>query len=331
MSGTWRRLRSGLHSPSIPTLAAVRASNAAWDPSYSPVGIFVGGTSGIGEGIAEAFARHTKGNAHIILIGRNHAAAATILARITPAPGPGLAREFVECDLSLVGNAKRTATALRTRFGRINLLFLSAGAISLNTLDLNAEGIDRQMASLYYSKWAFIDGLLSSLRAAQAAGEDTRVAAIHTAGRGGPVDLEDIGMMKGLAGGLTVRELFPQMASYQDLMAEGFAEHDPLITFTHAFPGTVNTPLLRASPSVLIRALHYVRFLIFPTLIFRAMSISDCGEYQLYGLLQAPPGASRFGGAGEDIGMGGLDDHTWDEARQALWAHSEKLVCGVPE
>ncbi|KAJ6461587.1 hypothetical protein C8R47DRAFT_993470 [Mycena vitilis] len=168
----------------MPTLAAARASNAAWNPSHPPVGIFVGGTSGIGEGIAEASARHTKGNAPIILIGRNHAAATAILARLTPAPGPGLTREFVECDLSLVGNAKRTATALRTRLPRINLLFLSAGAISLNTLDLNAEGIDRQMASLYYSKWAFIDGLLSSLRAAQAPGEDTRVAAIHTAGRG---------------------------------------------------------------------------------------------------------------------------------------------------
>ncbi|KAJ6467045.1 hypothetical protein DFH09DRAFT_929905, partial [Mycena vulgaris] len=48
----------------------------AFAPSYIPVAIFVGGKSGIGQGMAEAFARHTKGNAHIVLVGRNRAAAA---------------------------------------------------------------------------------------------------------------------------------------------------------------------------------------------------------------------------------------------------------------
>ena len=56
----------------MPSLAAARAANAAFSPSYFPVAIFVGGTSGIGEATARAFARYTKGNAHIILVGRNH-------------------------------------------------------------------------------------------------------------------------------------------------------------------------------------------------------------------------------------------------------------------
>jgi len=33
-----------------------------------PVGVFVGGTSGIGQGLAEAFARHTGGNAKIMYV-----------------------------------------------------------------------------------------------------------------------------------------------------------------------------------------------------------------------------------------------------------------------
>jgi NAD(P)-dependent dehydrogenase (short-subunit alcohol dehydrogenase family) len=205
----------------MPTLATVRASNATWDPSYTPVGVFVGGTSGIGEGIAEVFARHTKGNAHIILIGRNRPAATAILARLEKPPVPGLTREFLPCDLTLIANAKRTAAAIRERFPRINFLFLSAGAVSLKGLDINEEGMDRQMAALYYSKWAFIEGLLPGLRAAHSAGEDARVAALHTAGRGGPVDLDDLGLLKGISGGLkSVRKLVPQLASYQDLMAE---------------------------------------------------------------------------------------------------------------
>lgn len=205
----------------MPSLPVVRASNAAWKPTYAPLGIFVGGTSGIGEGVAEAFARHTNGNAHIILVGRNRAAATAILARLTKPTFPGMTREFLPCDLSLIRNVKRTTAEISTRFSRVNLLVLSAGAISLTGLDVTEEGVDRQMTSLYYSKWAFIDGLLPGLRAAQAAGEDARVAAIHSAGRGGPIDLDDLGLQKSMNGGLSsVRKLLPQLASYQDLMAE---------------------------------------------------------------------------------------------------------------
>ncbi|KAJ7325910.1 hypothetical protein DFH08DRAFT_662620, partial [Mycena albidolilacea] len=77
--------------------------NAAWAPAHTPVGIFVGGTSGIRQGIAEAFARHTHGHAHIVLVGRNEAAARAILARI-PVSDESYAREFVHCDLSLIVN-----------------------------------------------------------------------------------------------------------------------------------------------------------------------------------------------------------------------------------
>ena len=36
-----------------------------------PVALFVGGTSGIGQGAVEAFAKYTNGNAHVIICGRN--------------------------------------------------------------------------------------------------------------------------------------------------------------------------------------------------------------------------------------------------------------------
>jgi NAD(P)-dependent dehydrogenase (short-subunit alcohol dehydrogenase family) len=57
----------------MPCLSDVRAANAAILGALKnvPVAVFVGGTSGIGQATAEAFARHTKGNAHIIICGRN--------------------------------------------------------------------------------------------------------------------------------------------------------------------------------------------------------------------------------------------------------------------
>ncbi|KAJ7918009.1 hypothetical protein B0H13DRAFT_1607797, partial [Mycena leptocephala] len=45
--------------------------------------------------------------------------------------------------------------------------------------------VDQQMAALCYSKWMFIEGLLPALRVVHEAGEDMRVAALHTVGRGG--------------------------------------------------------------------------------------------------------------------------------------------------
>ncbi|KAJ7918037.1 hypothetical protein B0H13DRAFT_2439173, partial [Mycena leptocephala] len=209
-------------------------------------------------------------------------AATAILTCLERPPIPGLTREF----LTLIANAKRTAAALLARFPHIH--FLSSPRVrSPSRADIHEEGVDRQMAALYYSKWMFIKGLPPALRAAHGAGEDARMAALHTAGRGGPVDLDDLGLVNkwraeeckeaGAAACLTLIRLSQVLAARPPNAG---------ISFTHALPGTVDTPLLRACPSATLRALHYVRFLIFPTLMFGAMSITECGEYHLYGLLQ---------------------------------------------
>ena len=55
----------------MPSLSAARSSNELYSPGYPPVAVFVGGTSGIGQAMAEGFARYTKGNARIILVDVN--------------------------------------------------------------------------------------------------------------------------------------------------------------------------------------------------------------------------------------------------------------------
>jgi hypothetical protein len=57
------------------------------------------------------------------------------------------------------------------------------------------------------------------------------MTALHAAGRGGPVDLDALGLVKGIGGGLkSVRKLVPQLASYQYLMAE---VRSPLLLFSY--------------------------------------------------------------------------------------------------
>lgn len=143
----------------MPPLASIRTSNVAAVSglSYRPVAVFVGGTAGIGAGMARAFARHRNGDAHIILVGRNRAAAEEIIASFPkPVGGEDEAKhEFVECDVSLMRNVRKTAAELQERLPRLNYLVLTPGMMTTQGRIETDEGIDRKMALHYYSRWRF--------------------------------------------------------------------------------------------------------------------------------------------------------------------------------
>ncbi|KAJ6493503.1 hypothetical protein DFH09DRAFT_1104500 [Mycena vulgaris] len=186
----------------MPSIATFRAGNATYAPSYLPVAIFVSGTSGIGRATAEAFARYTSGNAHIILIGRSAAAANTIVTSF-PKPPP------LPCR-----NGTRICAALLARLPRVHFLFLSAGYFSFVGRDDTAEGSTP----------------------ARAAGEPASVLSVLGAGHGPAVDLQDLCLVKEYSG----KAAMDASATYTDLMVEEFAERNPEIAFTHTFPGFAN-------------------------------------------------------------------------------------------
>lgn len=154
------------------SLQATRAANAAFSPSYLPVALFFGGTSGIGQATAEAFARHTKGNAHIIICGRNRVAAESIIASFPKSPRGHY--EFVECDALLMKNVQATTSELLSRLPRLNFLVGSAGFLTLKGRDETAEGLDKKLALHYYARWKFINDLMPLLRKAKDAGRMRR-------------------------------------------------------------------------------------------------------------------------------------------------------------
>jgi NAD(P)-dependent dehydrogenase (short-subunit alcohol dehydrogenase family) len=142
------------------SLSAIRTSNfnALKNIHPRPVGFFVGGTSGIGAAMAQTFAAHTGGDADIVIIGRNQAAAEELLNAMPSGPSgdPAPRREFVACDATLIKDVERVTSQLGSKYEKLNFLVLTPGIITTKGRDETDEGIDKKMALHYYSRWRFI-------------------------------------------------------------------------------------------------------------------------------------------------------------------------------
>ena len=208
----------------MPSFAAIRTSNAAFTHSSHPVAVFVGGTSGIGEGMARAFAEHTKGDSDIIIVGRNRASAENIFSALPMPTSTSTsesdksipAREFVQCDVTLMKNIQEATRSILTKYPKINYLVISPGVMTMAGRDETEEGIDKKLAVHYYARWKFLSDLLPALKKANEAGEKGAVMSVMAAGKGGAIDLEDLALKKGYS----VQRAALIAPTYNDLMLE---------------------------------------------------------------------------------------------------------------
>ncbi|KAK1234734.1 hypothetical protein PQX77_002058 [Marasmius sp. AFHP31] len=303
------------------SIAAKQASSFSYlrSLSYLPVGIFVGGTSGIGQGMAEAFADHTQGNAHIVIVGRNKTAAEAIIAKFPQPSSPEAKHEFVQCDVTLMKNVQKTTTELLSRIPRINYLAMSPGFTTMKERDETPEGIDRKMAVHYYARWKFINDLLPALKKAQSEGQDAKVYSVLSPGYGGNIKLDDLGLKKSYS-----KSHFALAGpTYNDLMCEEFSERNPGIPFVHARPGFVDTGYATNSESPFLRNISEVLMPVLRVVLRPIMwTYRESGENMLHGMLStAKEGrAWRLDPRGEDMGM--TRYYGSPEERKALWEHT---------
>ncbi|KAL1716811.1 hypothetical protein EV715DRAFT_274735 [Schizophyllum commune] len=304
----------------MPSLTAARAANAAFKFTANPVNaVFVGGTSGIGHGMASALARATKGNARIVIVGRNQAAAKELIASF-PSPANTLS-SFIPCDVTLMRNVHAAAKEIKLQLPTINYLVISAGFFSLNGRTETEEGIDRKLAAHYYARWTFINDLLPQVKAAQEKGEEAKVMSVFSAGHGGPIDVDDLGLKRTYS----LKNAAEQGTTYNDLALEEFASRNPTISFSHIYPGGVRTGIIKNSNSFLIKAVSYA---LYPLAYLASVPEEVCADYMTYALLHAKPGFSRFDNHGDDIGRKNYDGT--EEQRKKLWEHTVEETRSQP-
>lgn len=203
-------------SLTMPSLSLVRKTNAAFQPKYTPVAVFVGGTSGIGRGMVEVFGRYTQGKSDIAIIGRNRNAAESIFSQLPQPVDQTYKRDFIHCDVTRMKNVQAATADILARYPKINFLVLSTGVMTMKGRDETEEGLDTKLAVHYYSRWKFIKDLLPSLNKASADGEDAKVFSVLAPGKGGEINLDDLGLKKTFS----VTNAALQAPTYNDLMLE---------------------------------------------------------------------------------------------------------------
>ncbi|CAE6504735.1 unnamed protein product [Rhizoctonia solani] len=293
----------------MPSLSVVRAANLAAVPKYRSTALFLGGTSGVGQAVAEALAQVTKGNSHIILCGRNKAAADKIIEGFPKAPDSKY--EFEQCDATLMSNVRSTASSLVERLPKLNYLVLTPGFLTLKGRDETSEGMDKKLALNYYARWKFVYDLIPLLEKAKAQGEEARVLTVLAAGTNGKLDENDLDLKKGYG----LKASADSATAMNDYMVEDFAAQHPDMAFIHAYPGIVRTPLLTE--------FHWSMRFLMPLVRLMSVSPAECAQWMLYGLLDPKFAKGPFfiNNHAEDVGA---NKHSTPALRRLVWEHTLK-------
>ncbi|KAJ1311775.1 hypothetical protein OPQ81_010243 [Rhizoctonia solani] len=293
----------------MPSLSIVRAANLAAVPKYRATALFLGGTSGVGQATAEALAQVTHGNSHIILCGRNKAAADKIIQGFPKTPDSTY--EFEQCDATLMSNVRSTTSSLVQRLPKLNYLVLSPGFLTLKGRDETPEGIDKKLALNYYARWKFVYDLMPLLEKAKLQGEEARVLTILAAGTNGKLDESDLDLKKGYG----LKAAGDSATAMNDYMVEDFAAQHPDMAFIHAFPGVVRTPMLTE--------FHWSIKILMPLIRMMSVSPAECAQWMLYALLDPKFAKGPFfiNNHAEDVGA---NKNSTPALRRLVWEHTLK-------
>jgi hypothetical protein len=232
-------------------------------------------------------------------------------------------------------NVQMATTKLLAAVPKLNFLVLSTGFLNMKGRDDTIEGLPKRLTTDYYSRWKFIDDLMPLLRKAKDAGEDAKVLSVLAAGKGEPINLDDLGMKE-----YSLSKEMGAAATYNDIMIEvsllpfvrtqtsahvtcqSFAAQEPDMAFMHMYPGIVRTPLFYPA-SWLLKPLYPLWYYLS---YFFAYSPSDSAEYILHALLKGERGSFRQGPTGDVAEKAKKTYFSTEEVKKKLWEHTAEIT-----
>jgi NAD(P)-dependent dehydrogenase (short-subunit alcohol dehydrogenase family) len=265
--------------------------------------VVVGGTSGIGRGIALTYRKHCP-DAHVTIIGRNQSAADEILSQL------GSNGNFIRADVSLMSEIRR----ITKQINAVDVLVLSQGILNLTGRTLTKENIDDKSALSYYGRVLFIKELLPLLRSSPNGG---KVLFVLNSKRGNPSKINWNDMA--LENNYSLLAAFNHAQVFTDLVIQYLASQpeNANVSFIHAFPGFVRTPIANGLP-------FYLRL---PTkalsALGRGISPEDCAEFMIHGILGTEKGWRCIDEKGEIVPNKEVSN---EEMLKKVWEHTCEIT-----
>jgi NAD(P)-dependent dehydrogenase (short-subunit alcohol dehydrogenase family) len=300
------------HQMQATSLSAVRAEFATLSLTGRRA-LVVGGTAGIGEGIA---LRLAQANVAVVVVGRDQTRGDAVIARLRSASSVADVKaqhRFVQLDASLIAECRRFA---RSFAEPLDFLVMTQGIATMDGFQPTAEGFDRKLSLHYFSRATLALELAPKL--SQSA--DGRVLTVLSAGVHSPY--AEYATDFDLSKAFSLSKNANAAGFYNDVLAEKLHVEFPRLTVAHAAPGFVKTnwgwdlPWYLRGPTRLIQ--HF------------ATSIEDCGALLAPSLFRGAPmkGAWHLlSPKCATVSKTSLHDSAKDE----VWAKTKALIASVSD
>ena len=142
---------------------------------------------------------------------------------------------FIKKDVSLLQNVDEACEEIKSKESKVNLLFMSSGTMSLKGREETSEGIDKKLATNYYSRMRFTQQLLPLLQAAQP--QLSHVVSVLAPGtESASFNTRDLGLKESFS----LSSAANHACVMTDFCFEEFARRNPTVSFIHSFPGLVS-------------------------------------------------------------------------------------------
>lgn len=287
--------------------------------------VVVGATNGIGKACAHRLA---GAGFNIIAVGRDKPGRAEALIselNDKSPPNSSPSHEFRPCDAFSLGAVKECAEGIVKDHGSIDAVVMSQGMATIQSFTPTIDGNDEKMTLHYWSRMAFADLLLPSLRKSTMPGGSC-VMSILSGGVHKPYKNYKTDPL--LKKSYSVQNAADSAGYYNDLFLDSIArrEGNQKIQFIHAAPGVVNSNWGTELP-------WYMRFPVRCMQSIVAKDPAKCAEFMCDPIVKSASGTitreSQEPGLfilNEDATEGTLTKGHTKEAMETVWKFTTDIL-----